>query len=82
MWFFDSMQEFGIEKTNKINKAAVKLMAMVEINRITKTLGIDRVEVFDNFKDSIDSVHGVVKAEFMKFDYSFPKINCLRMVIN
>jgi hypothetical protein len=27
MWFYNCLQEVGIEKTNKINRAAVKMMA-------------------------------------------------------
>ena len=33
MWFYHSLQEFGIEKTNKINKAAIRDMSAIEIKR-------------------------------------------------
>ena len=81
MWFFHCMQEFGMEKTNKINKAAVKSMAMVEIKRIAKILDVNRIDSFEKFKEFIECVYGVVKAEFMKFDYSFPENGVLRMVM-
>jgi hypothetical protein len=39
MWFYNCLQEFGIEKTNKINKAAIRDMAVIEIKRIQKAVG-------------------------------------------
>ena len=35
-WFNHSLQELGIEKTNKINKAASKSLGMIEIKRFMK----------------------------------------------
>ena len=43
MWFYNCLQEFGIEKTNKINKAAVRDMAAIEIKRIQKAVGVGRL---------------------------------------
>ena len=36
MWFYHCLQECGIEKTNRINRAAVKAVAAVEIRRLRK----------------------------------------------
>ena len=72
MWFYHCFKECGIEKTNNINKAAVRSMAIIEIRRIKKAIAIDRVETFERFKGFMDAVCNIVKAEFMKFDYSFP----------
>jgi hypothetical protein len=45
MWFLNCMKECGIEQTNKINKAAVRDMAAIEIKRHQKALGVaDRYE--------------------------------------
>ena len=46
MWFYNCLQECGIEKTNKINRAAVKAMAAVEIKRLKKAVGVDNLETF------------------------------------
>ncbi len=72
MWFNYCFKECGIEKTNAINKAAVRSMAIIEINRIKKALEIEKVETFERFKGFMDAVCDIVKADFMKFDYSFP----------
>ena len=78
MWFYHCWQECGIEKTNKINKAAVRAMGMIEIRRIQKALGMDQVETFDDFKLLSDATWSIVKGEFMKFSYSYPAENVLR----
>jgi hypothetical protein len=78
MWFYHCLQECGIEKTNKMNKAAVRAMGMIEIKRIQKALGMDKVETFEDFKLLSDATWSIVKGEFMKFSYSYPARNTLR----
>ena len=78
MWFYNCLQECGIEQTNKINKAAVRAMGMIEIQRIQKALGIDKVETFEDFKLLSDATWSIVKGKFMKFSYSYPEKNVLR----
>lgn len=78
MWFYHCLQECGIEKTNKINKAAVRALGVIEIKRIQKATGIDKVETFEDFKLLIDAVFSIVKGDFMDFTYSFPSENTLR----
>ena len=52
MWFYHCLKNFGIEKANELNKAAIKSLAPVEIDRITKALGLEkRIENFQEFKD-------------------------------
>lgn len=82
MWFYHCMQECGIKKANRINKAAVKSMAMIEIKRIKKALDIEEVKTFDQFKVFMEGVYSILKADFMKFDYSYPKENALHVVMN
>jgi hypothetical protein len=72
MWFYNCLQECGIEKTNKINKAAVRAMGTIEIKRIQKAAGIEKVETFEDLKALIDTVFSIVKGDFMDFTYSFP----------
>jgi len=78
MWFYNCLQECGIERTNKINKAAVRAMGIIEIKRIQKALGMDKVETFEDFKLLSDATWGIVKGDFMKFTYSYPERNVLR----
>ena len=55
MWFFSVCREYGIESANKLNKAAIKSMAPVEVQRLTQITGISR----DQLK-SLDGIRGFV----------------------
>ena len=77
MWFYNCLQECGIEKTNKINKAAVKGMAAIEIKRISKALGTPPLETFDQFKQFFDLAMKIATGDFMKYVYNTPAKNML-----
>ncbi len=53
MWFYHTCREFGIERANALNKAAIKTLAPIEIERVKRVLGIDKesVENFDGLMD-------------------------------
>ncbi len=78
MWFYHCLQECGIEKTNRINKAAVRAMGIIEIKRIQKALEVDRVGTFEDFRLLNDAIWGIVKGDFMKFSYGYPAANVFR----
>ncbi len=77
MWFYHCSQEIGMEKTNKINRAAVRSMAAIEAKRIAKLLGI-KVESFDELKKLFIEGFGLLKADFMNFSFEFPEQNLFR----
>jgi hypothetical protein len=77
MWFYNCLQECGIEKTNKINKAAVRAMGMIEIQRVQKAVGMGKVETFEDLKPLIDAAFHILTGDFMDFIYSFPSRNIL-----
>ena len=79
MWFYHCLKECGIEKTNRVNKAAIRSLAAIEVKRITKALEIEEVKTFDRFKAFLEGVYGVVKGDFMKFTYGFPAENHFHM---
>ncbi|UCD57353.1 MAG: hypothetical protein JSV16_16355 [Candidatus Hydrogenedentota bacterium] len=72
LWFYHCLQECGIEKTSKINQAAARAVGAAEMRRITKALGMEKVETFEDLKKLIEEGFWVVKGDFMRFDYSFP----------
>ncbi len=78
MWFFHCFQEFGIDKTNKVNRAAVRTMAMVEGKRIRKVLGLGEIKSFAELKTLLEEGFEIIKADFMNFALRFPEENvCL-----
>jgi len=50
MWFFHVYQELGIEKANKLNKAAIKSLAPIEVERAKRVLGITKKRL-DTFEE-------------------------------
>jgi hypothetical protein len=77
MWFYHTMNDSGIEKANQINKAAIKSLAAVEIDRIRKAYGLKEVRTFGHIKTLCDAAFGVLTDDFMGFKYSFPSDNVL-----
>jgi hypothetical protein len=76
MWFFHCLQNFGIEATNEINKAAIKSLSGIEIGRIKKTLGyINPIENFDDFKSFFEEASKFMIPNFMKVTFDFPEKN-------
>ena len=71
MWFLHCLRKTGIEKTNKINKAASRGLGLIESKRYKKSLGIEEIKTFIELKNFIDRVIEIVKADFMKFSYDF-----------
>ena len=79
MWFFHSVMEVGIKNANLINKAAIRSLAPLEINRIKKFLGLkkDRLETFEEFKEFFSKASELFIPDFMNAAMSFPKDNVL-----
>ena len=78
-WFFNCAKELGIDATNKLNKASIKSLAMIEVQRIRKALGIEteKIKTFEQVKNYIDDAFSVIKGDFMNFEYTFPEKNRL-----
>lgn len=76
MWFYHTCQEFGIEKANALNKAAIKALAPIEIERVKRVLGIDKESV-DNFDELMDFMLAALEltlpdSVFKKIHFSSP----------
>ncbi|PKN19090.1 MAG: hypothetical protein CVU71_09935 [Deltaproteobacteria bacterium HGW-Deltaproteobacteria-6] len=72
MWFYHCLQEFGIEKTNQLNKAAIRDMSAIEIRRIHKAMGAAPINTFDEFKHFFDVAMEIATGKFMKYKYTSP----------
>jgi Family of unknown function (DUF6125) len=78
MWFYNCLQECGIEKTNKINRAAVKGMAAVEMKRMKKALGVVEITNFDDLARFFETCMAIVSGDFMKYRFTYPGGNVIR----
>lgn len=72
MWFYHTCQEFGIERANVLNKAAIKSLAPIEIERMRRVLGVDK-ESIDHFDDLMDFM--IAALELTLPDSVFKKIH-------
>ena len=77
MWFYHCQKEFGIEKANKLNKAAIQSLASLEMKRLKKLLGIEKVESFEEFKHLFTGGFELLIADFMNARMTFPGKNVL-----
>jgi hypothetical protein len=78
MWFYHCLQEFGIEKANRLNRAAIKSLAPLEIDRIRKALGIEKkIITFDELKDFFGRAAPLFIPPFMNATMSFPRENVM-----
>ncbi|MBN1531317.1 MAG: hypothetical protein JXA20_01510 [Spirochaetes bacterium] len=80
MWFYHCLKELGVEQANRINRAASKTMAGIEIQRILKLMKIGKGEIrsFDQLQEIIDTTYKLIQPEFMKLYYDFPEKNVFR----
>ena len=75
MWFYNCVQEVGIEKTNRINRAAVKTLAAVEMKRMKKVLGMAEIKTFDQWVELFEASMYIVPGDFMKYKFVYPGQN-------
>ena len=83
MWYGACVRELGPAKANQLNKAAVRLMAGIEIKRVVKLMG-GRPDApltdFHELAEIIETTFGLVKAGFMNFDFASRKRTCCKAV--
>ncbi len=78
MWFYNCLQECGIEKTNKINKGAISAMSALEMKRMQKVLGLSKPSSFDELKKLFELSMAIVSGDFMKYSFSYPSPDVIR----
>jgi hypothetical protein len=79
MWFYHCFLECGIEKANRINKAAIRSLAPIEVQRIRGAFGIEKIESSTDLRDFMTAARETVVADFMRFDFQFPSGNHLHV---
>ncbi len=77
MWFYNCQQEFGMKIANKLNRAAIKSFAPIEIKRIQSVFNIEKVDDITSLNKIVNAAFEVFKADFMKVSYEFLPFNCM-----
>jgi len=81
MWFYNTFQELGMEKANTLNKAAIKSLAPIEVQRAKKVLEFnkDKIPTFHEFADFMLGTLELIlpHSVFKKSHFSAPSKNLL-----
>jgi len=76
MWYYNAVNECGIEMGNKLNLSAIQMMAALEVKRLKKILGTrDKFERFDELAEFINGAYDLIITDFMKASFTFPEMN-------
>jgi len=80
MWFFHCYRTFGIGKANEMNKAAIRSLAPMEIERMAKVLGMEKpkIENSGELRDFFSAVSRLFIPDFMGIRLTSPKESTLR----
>lgn len=78
MWFASSARLCGIERTNVVNRGAVKAMAEVEAQRLQKALAAGPIGSFEELRRFLSDAFELVRAPFMRFKLTYPEQNLMR----
>jgi hypothetical protein len=80
LWFYQAYREFGIEKANRLNKAAVQSLASIEINRMKGLLGMKKIETFADLERFLSAALEVTLPDsvFNKFHFTAHAGNVMR----
>jgi hypothetical protein len=83
-WFASCMHEYGIYAANRMNKAAIQALAPIELQRVSRALGLKNGEVgtFSELEEVLNAAFQVVKGDFMDFTFDFPEKNAFRWSMN
>jgi hypothetical protein len=82
MWFYHTCREFGIERANALNKAAIKSLAPIEVERAKRALGISKAR-FDTLEELMDFMLAALELTlpdsiFNKIHFSSPAKELIR----
>ena len=80
MWFYHCANEFGMEKTNQLNKKAINALAPIEVSRLKHAVGFEKetVETFEELKRLLNRAADLFIPDFMGGIFDFPEENVFR----
>lgn len=71
MWFYHALREFGIEKTNKINRSAVRSMGAIEAKRIMRAIPMDKFSSMRDIELFFEEGWDLARPRFMDASLDF-----------
>lgn len=79
MWFKSALEELGIEAANRLNRAAIRSMAPIEVKRTLAALGMHGVSTFEQLERFISGAMGLLSGDFMRFRWDWRPPDLLRV---
>ncbi|MDP6814863.1 MAG: DUF6125 family protein [Alphaproteobacteria bacterium] len=71
MWFAAALRDSGTETANRLNLAAIRGLAPIEVKRIRQALGIEEVSNTDQVRAFVEGTFALVGGDFMAFDWTW-----------
>jgi hypothetical protein len=80
MWFYQAIQALGVKEASRLNKAAIAMLAPLEIGRMKKAFGLEneKIETFEELKEFFERATALFVPDFMNASFSFPAENTFR----
>ncbi len=71
MWFMATAQECGIETANKLNKAAIRGLAPIEIRRVCRAMAMKSVQTPADVRAVLEGAKELLVGDYMDFDWQW-----------
>jgi hypothetical protein len=81
MWFKSAVDELGIERANKLNRAAIRALAPIEVRRFMAALGLEKVESHAQLRTFLEGARDLAAGDFMDFPWTWRADGSLRVEV-
>ena len=81
MWFRCAVDELGIARANKLNRAAIRALAPIEVRRFMRALGLETVASHAELKAFLEGARDLAAGDFMDFDWAWRGDGSLRVEV-
>jgi len=77
MWFKNTLDRFGIETANELNRAAIRDMAPIEVSRLLRVLKLERVSSFQELEAFMTGAMDLLAGDYFDFHWQWVPPNRL-----
>lgn len=81
MWFRHCLAELGIERTNRLNRAAIRSIAPIEVKRLQQVLGIAEVRDLEQLRAFLDGGMSLLIGDFMQVGWEWQPPDAVRVTL-
>jgi len=81
MWFAATMRHLGMAEANRLNRSAIRGLAPIEVKRLQKALGLERVASPEDLEAFLSGASALVIGDYMDLDWELRPDGGLRVEI-